>query len=244
MSAKQGSNMVVFSISEVNKLRSQAETAGLVSNTDTNGWIKCDVDPMKLLAVFETLQIRDGLVLRTYRFCQGGNGNAVVWTMPADAPFPQPVDCSRMEGPPKPPQALDRLMDAIDGDGTPWSYFSASLFAREAQEFGAIWHGCYWSTHAILGTDPWQCEPEAKDRRKRQPQASGKPEEWKWKQPVPKIWEPQFERTGDTISISFLTFSGLGWETIYQTTDSFSAGSYTCKTTQAVVAKGLGGFMF
>jgi hypothetical protein len=36
---------------------------------------------------------------------------------------------------------LDDFMDAIEGDGSAWSYLSASLFAREAAELGALWHG-------------------------------------------------------------------------------------------------------
>ena len=32
-------------------------------------------------------------------------------------------------------------MQAIEGDGSPWSYLSASILSREAEEFGAMWHG-------------------------------------------------------------------------------------------------------
>ena len=108
---------------------------------------------MNLLGVFTALRVKPGFVLRAYQFRSGGNGNGVVWAMPTDALLPEPSECPRLTDqflePPKPPLALDDLMDAIEGDGTPWSYLSSSLFAREAQEVGAMWHGCHWSTHKI-----------------------------------------------------------------------------------------------
>jgi hypothetical protein len=33
------------------------------------------------------------------------------------------------------------------------SYVAASFFARAIAEFGALWHGCDWGTHAILGAN-------------------------------------------------------------------------------------------
>lgn len=48
------------------------------------------------------------------------------------------------------------LMQAIDGDGSSWSYLSASILSREAEEFGAMWHGCVWSDQKILSKLPRQ----------------------------------------------------------------------------------------
>lgn len=45
-------------------------------------------------------------------------------------------------------------MEAIEGDGSHWSYLSASIFMREINEFGASWHGCSWSTHEIIDKNP------------------------------------------------------------------------------------------
>ena len=45
-------------------------------------------------------------------------------------------------------------MQAIEGDGSPWSYLSASILSREAVEFGAVWHGCVWSDQTILSKPP------------------------------------------------------------------------------------------
>lgn len=240
--------MIVFPFSKVESLRNQAAEACPVADGAPDGWSKSTVDPMKLLAVFKSLKIRPGFVLRAYQYREGGNGNGIVWAVPADFPFLVPDECPQLSGhflePPKPPWAPDDLMTLIDGDDTPWSYFSASLFAREAAEFGAMWHGCSWSTHSILGADPWQREPKVKDRRKRQPLASGTADEWKWNEPRPTVWEPTFEQIGENIEVSFLTFSGLGQETISRWTDTFKAGAYTFKKKHEVVAEGPMGFIF
>jgi hypothetical protein len=168
--------------------------------------------------------------------------------MPADARFPDPDECPKLTDrnweTPKPPMAVDDRMDAIEGDGTPWSYLSASIFAREAAEFGAMWHGCSWSTHTILGADPWKCDPAAKDRPRSIDTPSDNPDEWKWNLPKPESWEPLFEQNAGVISISFLTFSGMGRETISRRTDSFRPGSYQFDTTNEVVAEGPGGYVF
>lgn len=240
--------MTTFPITQVNVLRKTAAEACPEPDIKPDGWSKSIVDPMNLLAAFPALRIKPDFVLRAYQFKAGGNGNGFIWAMPQDAPFPDPDDCPRMMDhflePPKPPEALDDLMEAIDGDGTPWSYLSASIFSREAAEFGAMWHGCHWSTHFILGTDPWHCEPEAKDRRKRQALASGSPEEWKWNETRPEIWEPTGAEQGDTITITFYTYSGLEKEAIYRFSDTYQRGSYKFETQQVVIAEGSSGFIF
>ena len=73
--------------------------------------------------------------------------------MPADAPLLVPDECPRLEGtflhPPRPPGVVP-LMQAIEGDGSPWSYLSASILCREAEKLGATWHGCVWGGQTIL----------------------------------------------------------------------------------------------
>ena len=150
-----------FPLTKLQRLRKRAATLARPSRDGPEGWSKSNVDPMKVLAVFkESLWIKDGLILRAYQFRDGmGNGNGVVWAMPVDADCPEPSECRRQRDrflqPPKPPAALADMMKAIDGDGSPWSYLCASLLARELAEFGAMWHGCGWSEHAILGTNPF-----------------------------------------------------------------------------------------
>ncbi len=240
--------MTTFSITRVNALRDAVTELCAGPDDAPDGWSKSHSDPMTLLAAFPALRIKPGLVLRAYQFKAGGNGNGVVWAMPADSYFPDPDECSKLKNqflePPKPPEALCDLMDAIDGDGAPWSYLSASIFAREAAEFGAKWHGCHWSTHAILGDTPWHREPKSKDRRKRQALASGSPDEWTWNAPRPEIWQPTFAEQGHIITLTFYTFSGLAQEAIYRFTDTYRRGSYKCDTEQATIAEGSHGYIF
>ena len=94
--------------------------------------------------MFKALRLKAGFALHAYEFRSGGNGNGIIWAVPADAPLLAPEDCPQLEdvflGPPKPPGAIP-LMQVIEGDGSPWSYLSASILGREAAEFGARWHG-------------------------------------------------------------------------------------------------------
>lgn len=235
------SHVSTFPASKVNSLRRQASKLSDTQENIGDGWTKSPVDPMQLLAIFRALKIRDGYILRAYQFHAGGNGNGLVWAMPIDAPFPEPGECPTVEGmfagQPKPVGALDNVMDAIEGNGTPWSYMSASLFAREVAEFGAMWHGCDWSTHTILGADPWMMPC-------RRLEISPAPDSWKWRRPRPDSWEPTFEQVGSKIVVSFLTHTGLGRERITRFIDTYREGSYRFRTKEQSVAIGLMGFIF
>ena len=148
----------IFTLARVNSLRSKSELDADPVEKLPDGWSISPVAPATVMAPFTSLHLRSGYVLRAYQFKEGGNGNAIVWAMPADEPFPQPASCARLKDhfpeAPKPGTALDDFMAAIEGDGSRWSYLSASLLQRELCEFGARWHGCEWSTHEILGAEP------------------------------------------------------------------------------------------
>ena len=106
----------------------------------SDGWFASAYDPSDLMRVFDTLWLKAGFTLHAYEFRAGSNGNGIIWAVPADAPLVTPGDCPRLDDtwlqPPQPPGAV-RLMQAIEGDGSPWSYLSASILCREAAEFGA-----------------------------------------------------------------------------------------------------------
>ena len=161
---------VSFSIRRVNRLRWAAEQARRVPAEDpdlspeerlSDGWSASPYDPHTLLRVFETLWLKAGFALHAYVFREGSNGNGIIWAVPADAPLVAPDQCPRLEDtwlhPPRPPGAVP-LMHAIEGDGSPWSYLSASILSREAEEFGALWHGCVWSDQTILSKPPRQAD--------------------------------------------------------------------------------------
>jgi hypothetical protein len=226
-----------FPVSTINRLRSKAARATATVADGPDGWSKSQADLMAVLAAFKPLRIENGYELRAYQFTSGGNGNAVVWAMPSNAPFPEPAECQQLEDgflrPPKPPGAVDDLMTVIRGDGTPLAYLCASIFSREILEFGARWHGCDWSTHEILGSHP--------STRRR---SSSVGADWNWQKPVPKVWLPSVVETKMTITVTFFTFSGLGQEAIYRHRDKFRRGSYDRKTDSIAIALGAVGYTF
>ena len=131
----------IFPLRDVRQLQKRAVKAREIALPAPEGWSKSSVNPMDVLAVFEPLWIRKGHILRAYQHREANDGHGVVWAMPADADFPDPEKCPLTEnvlcGPPKPSTALADFMQAVKGDGSPWSYFCASLLGRELRELGA-----------------------------------------------------------------------------------------------------------
>jgi hypothetical protein len=178
---------------------------------------------MHLLAPFTTLWLKPGYILRAYQFIQGGNGNGVVYAMPEGAPFPDPDDCrrdaQRFLRPPVPPDALPDVMAAIDGDGSPWSYLSASVLARELAEFGAMWHGCNWSVQRILEEIPAD---------------SG----LTWIEAQPENLRPSVEMSADGVTVTFCAYSVVYAERVTRHVDRYMPGSYTFTSETTVLATG------
>ena len=229
----------------ITQLRGKASRAARAPEDCPDGWSISAVDPMAVLAVFKPLRLKDGFVLRAYQFREGGNGNAFVWAMPVDADFPDPEECPRLEGvflePPKPPLALDHVMDAIDGDRSPWSYMCASILARELGEFGAMWHGCNWSTHTVLGANPWN--PTRRKKKSGVVHWMSPLTEWVWAERSPKAWSPSVDAGEATTVVTFYTFSQLGQEAIYRHTDTYEPGSYRFYSERATLATGPDGYV-
>ena len=126
----------------------------------------------------------------------GDNGNGVILALPKDTPFPNPAQSQQLhpisEEEIKETKALENLMGAIDGDGSPLSYLSASLFAREAGEFGALWHGCWWTDREILFRNPIE-KPELTKY-------------WHWHEDPQKEWCPTVTISSSEASVVFYTY--------------------------------------
>jgi hypothetical protein len=246
-------SQTAFALGPVIELRERAVRARAVSAAGAEGWSKSDTDPEQLLEVFAALRLRPGLTLRAYQYSAGRNGNGIVYAMPADAPFPEPRRCT--EGPfspvpgvvletPRPPNALEELMEAIEGDGSPWSYLSASLFAREAREFGALWHGAIWSDVAVLGGDPWAEAPDQGPsqtdyNRPRTPRS-----EWEWKAESPEDWRPRVRGREDGVEVAFTTFTALDRESLWQHVDRYGTAGYSFAEAGYEIASGGRGFIY
>lgn len=78
----------------------------------------------------------------------------------------------------------------------------ASIFYREAREYGAMWHGCDWSTHTVLGSDPWDTN---KGKSSSMNFHSRSLDEWEWELPRPTDWRPYVIEKDDSFTIFFYT---------------------------------------
>lgn len=226
-----------FEVMDVDRLRRDARRAAQGAAEGPEDWSKSDIDPMRLLGVFPELKLREGYVLRAYRFRSvdgraiAWDGVGVVWAMPAGAPFPPPDECPWEDdflSSPRPSGAVD-FMSAIEGDGTPASYVAASLFAREAHALGALWRDSS-SSQRILDAPPWMLKRS--------------PEEWEWIGIPPTDWRPCVEETATEITVRFYSYSGLGRETVYENVDRFGSGDYRFRMSRKDLAHGPGGFLF
>ena len=245
---------ITFSISRVNRLRRAAERARALpepaepasSPGESKGWSISDCDPNDLLGVFKALRVKAGFALHAYDFRSGGKGNGIIWAVPANAPLLSPEDCPGLEdaspAPPKPPGAVP-LMQAVEGDGSPWSHLSASILSREAAEFGARWHGKVWTDQTILSRAPRQAvrlEPEHLfDFR-----SDGPVGEWTWHRPIPQACEPSYSEEGTTKRVVLHARNPIRQDTIYRATDTYAADSYASETDMTVLCTSNGGFLY
>lgn len=235
--AEREGKVVHFSAAEIKKLRQQATAVGELPKGTPEGWSKSRVDPAKVVSVFPGLKLRESFVLRAYVFKEEGNSSGFVWGMPKEAAYPEPKDCPRLEShflnPPKPLDALDDLMEAIDGDDTAASYFHASLLKREIREFGGGWHGIQWGMASVLDQSPWKspvkedAEPFEKPRSKLR--------DWKWMAEQPKDWRPEVKMERDQVVVSFYVYTALAGsgdnqemerERILHYVDTYKRGKY------------------
>ena len=246
---------VSFSIRRVNRLRRAAEKARqlaaapdpLAETSPFSGRWSVSDGANDLIRVFDALRLKAGFALRAFVYREGANGNGIIWAVPADAPPVAADDCPRLEDtwlqPPQPPGGVP-LMQAIEGDGSPWSYLSASILRREAAEFGAIWHGCVWSDQTILSKAPRQADGQDGEDRARKLTGDAPVSNWTWCGAVPPLWKPTYADKGTTREVVLYIHNPVGLEEIYRATDTYPAGSYDGETETTVLCRGEGGFVY
>jgi hypothetical protein len=239
-----------FSELQIRLWRERAREISQLPETTPDGWSKCPIDPAKLLTVFPRLKIREGYVLRAYVFKENGNCSGFVWALPADAGFPEPDDCPRLEShvlkPPKPFDALDDVMEVIVGDDSVASYFQASLLRRELKEFGTGWHGVTWGMNMVFDEDPWKSRPDLpQDSLARFPTSD--PAAWKWWGAKPISWVPEGQMEAARVIITFYSYTPLAAdapgneiekERIYRHTDLYRRGKYRPLVIDRRIAEG------
>jgi len=245
-----GATDTKFSAVVIQKWRKAAGELSVLPEGTPAGWSKSRVEPAKIVGIFPKLKMRDGFVLRAYVFLEEGNSNGFVWALPADAEFPAPNACPRLEGhflkPPKPLDALDDAMEAIAGDDSAESYLQATLLRREMKEFGGGWHGVKWGVHTILDASPWAGPPPAADAPPLE-RPTSKAAEWKWSEPKPADWVPTVRVDAKQAVVTFYSYTPLGEdrgegklgkERLIRHTETYRRGKYRPLISEQTIAEG------
>jgi hypothetical protein len=231
-----------FEGAAVRSLRSVVTThwLSLMPVVRENGWRKSELNPMSLLGYFGTLRLKSGYVLRAYERHQGPDCWGEVWAMPESQPFPDPKPNGNGR-PPKPDGALDDVMLAIDGDGTPYSYLCASLLARELEQFATLSPESEWLNCFVLDGDPWNGSNGVAHTLKGQGFTRAK-QFWNWPGQRPRQWRPSVFMSQRSVTVIFHAFSGVGRQRIITFEDRFLRGSYTFSRRERAVASGPVGY--
>ena len=240
------SEVVRFQAVDIAKTRERFAEMAAVPESTLDGWSKSAVDPKTVLTLYPALRLRDGFTLRAYQFKSEGNGNGYVWAMPVDAEYPEPKDCPRLESnlfnAPKPYDALDDVMEAVEGNDTAGAYLQASLLRRELKDFGALWHGVTWGTHYVVDENPLTKVADENADPMRQPMSQSR--DWKWLERPPMDWTPHVVLEPDRAVVTFYTYSGYEKEAIYRHVDVYRRGKYRPRVEQTKIAEGKQGYMF
>ena len=227
-----------------NGLRRKAQRAAQLPEDLPQGWSISPVSPQRVLEVFGTLRIKPQFALQAYCYRSGHDGNGVVYAMPAQTPPLPPAQCQDVGDyffMPRPPEALEHVMDAIEGDGSPLSYMSASLLYRELCEFGALWHGVTWGACQLLGRAPAQA---GYNRSRQRAVSNAQSSQWTWRHRDREKFPPRVTHTEHGVEVRLHVFNPIGVERIYRETDVFPFGRYTFTTTTLDLAEGSRGRVF
>jgi hypothetical protein len=239
-----------FSAAKLEEIRKRLRKVSQINDPTglPEGWSKSTLDPNKLLAGFQGLKLRKGFILRAYQFNEEQNGESVIWALPVDAEFPEPIDCPRLPATgfqtPKPFDALDDVMEAIQGEDTSASYLAASLFRREMQSFGVLWHGMKWNTHTILSAEPAAGDFAAAENEPFPTRPLNDTAEWTWHEDRPRDWRPSVKMDPDRVTVTFYTYSPLAPEGFHRHTDIYRRGKYRARVENKQIAEGTGGIAF
>jgi hypothetical protein len=227
------------------KLRLSDEAFSSKGISPVPGWQKSPVDPMNFFSVFPCLRMKNGYVLRSY-VMRWHDGMGSVFAMRTDAPFPEPVDCPTDYPKPIPDDAVGEIMQVVEGDGSLWSYLSASIFSREVNEFGASGHFWNWRWHSIIGSDFWKPTGDA-NKFDETISAIEEPlkntDDWDWEGTVPLYWNPVVRKENKIVKVTFYTLSCHYRESITRHVDTYRYGNYEFQSAAKSIASGKGGFV-
>ena len=233
-----------FEGAAIRALRSVVTTHWLSMMTiaKANGWHKSDLDPTNLVDYFDSLSLKSGFVLRAYERLEVPNSWSSVWAMPSKLPFPEP----RINGngrPVRPDGALNDVMEAIEGDDSPYSYLSASILARELSQFATLSPESEWLNCFVLGSDPWHASKGVGHALKGQGFIRERAK-WKWTGQQPDRWRPTVFMSQRSVTVVFHAFTGSRRQRILSFEDRYLRGSYSFSRQEKSVASGPEGYVW
>lgn len=237
---------VSFPMEKIEELFAREAKVKKLPRMFPEGWTKGELDMRLIVDAFAPLRLKKGYTLRTYHLGSRDASWGFVWAMPENLPYPSPGEAPIWKGhpmePPRPAGVLDDPMDAIEGDGTPWSYVCASILKRELAEFGARGSAVGWTYDRILDKNPWT-SGLAKLYKTPIQGPTGEPKDWSWLEREPRDWPPAVQVEPDKITVTFHTYSGLKNQAIYRNVDVYKPGTYRSTSDRRVVVQGPAGFI-
>jgi len=169
-----------FTDAEFNALFNYRGLRGITDIEPFEGWRRMK-EPGRLVKGFPHLSLNPAYVLRGFHRLDSAGGNGIVFAMRKGSRWP---DWQSMRSKTavvyftQPPEAVPDLMQVIEGECTPETYLSASLFCRDIQELGAYWHGAGWSDHTLLFEAPERVIKDMKEQKARRRRLSKEERDW------------------------------------------------------------------
>ncbi|WP_243300847.1 hypothetical protein [Geothrix oryzisoli] len=266
------------------RLRSYRSAASRVARydrpLDSASWIVPFRDPMAILCQFSSIHLNETFTLVAYDWgpavgsCCHPCGFTKVYGIHRGitlrlSPLATPNNQRRF--PPQPAEPLNLpnddpawfsrdYMSLLAGDLSLKSYFEASLFRLEIQDFPGTWDQAdaqnlgAWNFQHILWTSPSHYRFKEDQFEEDLPQtnpapltyltkAERLPSGWTWVRSAPTDWHPKVCRSGGDIVVEFFTYTAQIRQRIIHYEVTFSAGQYSPKKwKRQVIAEGRDGW--
>ncbi|MFZ4667399.1 MAG: hypothetical protein ACOYME_13315 [Prochlorotrichaceae cyanobacterium] len=199
----------------------------VISAPNTDGrWFVSSVNPGAGLNKVPGLNLKPKYRLVSYLLRTIDSGIGQVWAVPEtesgmadlEAVLIHSPSNHNRQLPPRPPQAFETPMHAIEGDRSPTSYVIASVFCRELKEFGALGQDANWSHHRLVASIPQQVK-------------------WNWKVEEPRDLSPKVKVYEDgRAAVDFYTCRIVPPVSLLRHLDQYAAQSYIAQSIDRVIA--------
>ena len=189
-------------------------------------WITYFADLSSNLSLFPCLRLKDGYALRAYVYSESegmaGEGDGIVWAMPEHVSLPDiPKTLSS-----RPPGALNNIMEAIEGDGSLWSFMCASVFSRAMADFGLSGHSLTLGIGYIIGNEFRQSSEEYT-----------RLDDFEWHEPRPLNFDPEVKRENNIITVTLYTYREYVPGKMTRFVDVYNHGNYCFERKESVIAE-------